>query len=85
MAGIQAAYPVVRDILFLLGGFAGIAFQQLTRHVDLSLLGAYLAMLGVPGAKGIMQLRQLSQEPSSGSTPVSPSPSPVPPSSSPSS
>lgn len=79
----QALKTIVRDIGCLLVGFGGIIFQQLTGQFNPWLLAAYMAMLGLPGAIGLVQLGRGTGKPA---TPPTPSPSsPSPSSSSPSS
>lgn len=76
----QALVAVVRDAGFLLVGFGGIIYQQVTQQVNPWLLAVYTTMLGIPGAIGLLQLgRGRSTTPS---TPSSSSASPPPPSSS---
>jgi len=78
LSGLQAAIPVIRDLLFLVGGGSGIAYQQITNHVQFELLMVYAAMLGVPGIIGLRHLGKpealVITEPSS----LSPAPLPPP-------
>lgn len=53
---LQALIAIVRDVGFLLVGFGGILFQQITGQVNPWLLGVYTTMLGIPGAIGLLQL-----------------------------
>lgn len=53
---LQALITVVRDAGFLLVGFGGILYQQITGRVDVPLLAVYTTMLGIPGAIGLLQL-----------------------------
>lgn len=77
---IQALLTIVRDAGFLLVGFGGVVFQQLTGNVNPWLLAVYTTMLGIPGAIGLLQLRGSGKQ----SAPATPSPSSSsPPSSSP--
>jgi hypothetical protein len=52
----QALVTVIRDVGFLLVGFGGILYQQITGHVNPWLLAVYTTMLGIPGAIGLVQL-----------------------------
>jgi hypothetical protein len=71
-------YKVIRDVIFLLGGVSGIAYQQVTGKVDGLLLMAYLVLLGVPGAAGLLALRQPSTPGVPSQSPPSSSPLPLP-------
>lgn len=51
-----------RDVISMCLGTFGIIHQELTGHVSLPLLGAYLVLLGVPAAAGIMKLLLPSDE-----------------------
>lgn len=79
----QVLKTIVRDAGFLLIGFGGIIYQQVTQQVNPWLLGAYLAMLGLPGAIGLLQLGRGIGSEATRSTPAPPSPSPSSSSSSP--
>lgn len=79
----QALKTVFRDVGCLVVGFGGIIWQQVTGLVNPWLLGAYLALLGVPGALGLWQLGRGTGRPVTPPTPGSPSASPSSPSSSP--
>lgn len=57
-----ALVTVVRDVGFLLVGFGGILYQQITNQVDVALLIVYTTMLGIPGAIGLLQLGRGRQE-----------------------
>lgn len=46
-----------RDVGFIVVGLGGIIYQQITGLVNVELLLVYLALLGVPGALGLLQLR----------------------------
>jgi hypothetical protein len=72
-----ALTTIVRDALFLIVGFGGIVYQQLTHDVNPWLLGVYTTMLGIPGAISLLQLGRGRQE-----TPPTPAPSSGSPSSS---
>lgn len=78
---IGAVLTVVRDAGCLLWGFGGIAYQQWTGNVNVALLMVYTAMLGLPGAIGLVQLARGKQElpPTAGSSSASPSSSSSPP------
>lgn len=69
---------VTRDLTLLGVGSFGILYQQLTGQIVLPLLILYTAMVGVPGAAGVMRLlaRSVPIEPSS-SAPQEPSRSSV--------
>lgn len=72
---IGAILTIVRDVLFLLWGFGGIAYQQLTGQVNPWLLAVYTTMLGIPGAIGLLQLRgRPATRDTAGSSSSSPSP-----------
>lgn len=47
---------VVRDLVLLGVGSFGILFQQLTGVIHVPLLVLYTAMVGVPGAAGVMRM-----------------------------
>jgi len=74
----QALVAVVRDAGFLLVGFGGVIYQQVTGDVNPWLLAVYTTMLGIPGAIGLLQLRGSRVTPptasSSSSSPASSSP-----------
>lgn len=72
---LQALITVARDAGFLLVGFGGIVYQQITGQVNPWLLGVYTTMLGIPGAIGLLQLRGTGK-PATPPTPGSSSPSP---------
>lgn len=78
-----ALKTVVRDVGFLLIGFGGIIYQQVTQQVNPWLLAAYLAMLGLPGAIGLLQLGRGTGSETTRSTQSPSPPSPSPSSSSP--
>lgn len=71
-----------RDVGFLVVGFGGVIFQQVTGRVNPWLLAVYTTMLGIPGAIGLLQLglgrRETPPTPSSSSAAPSGS-SPQPP------
>lgn len=70
---LQALITVARDVGFLLVGFGGILYQQITGRVDVALLVVYTTMLGIPGAIGLLQLsRGRSETPSTAGQPSSP-------------
>jgi hypothetical protein len=84
MADGPSKFVVIRDSALLVGGLAGIAFQQITGQINPLLIGVYMTMLGLPGlSSGRWLLKQLGAPPSS-SPPVQPSSSALPPSSEPS-
>ena len=70
---IRAFLTIARDVLCLVWGFGGIAIQQLSGRVDLALLTAYMALIGVPGGFAIATLVRGKAEtdptPGSSSTP----------------
>jgi hypothetical protein len=69
----MAVWTVLRDVLLLLGGLAGIGYQTVTGKVDISLLIAFLAMTGLPGLTNLVSLlRGGSAGVLSSSPPVSP-------------
>lgn len=78
---LQALITVARDVGFLLIGFGGVVYQQISGNVNPWLLAVYTTMLGIPGAIGLLQLRGTGK-PATPSTPGSPPPSPSSPSSS---
>jgi len=49
-------FAVFRDTLFLCGGLAGLAYQQITGHTNGELIAAYLFLLGYPGASALTNL-----------------------------
>lgn len=63
----SATVVVIRDLTLLGVGSFGIVYQQLTGQIVLPLLILYTAMVGVPGAAGVMRLlaRSVPIEPSS--------------------
>jgi len=70
----SAVYPVLRDVGIWAAALFGIIFQQVTGKVNAELLGAYLAMLGIPAVIGVVHLvRGKADDPA---TPTPPSPSP---------
>jgi hypothetical protein len=54
---LQALITAARDVGFLLVGFGGVIYQQLTGRVNPWLLAVFTTMLGIPGALGLLQLR----------------------------
>lgn len=74
----QALKTVARDVGCLVVGFGGIAYQQLTNQVNPWLLGAYMAMLGLPGAISLVQLGRGTGRQTTPPTPSPSSPSPSP-------
>lgn len=64
----QALVAVVRDAGFLVIGFGGVIYQQVTGNVNPWLLGVYTTMLGIPGAIGLLQLRGSRVTPSTASS-----------------
>lgn len=72
----QAIKTIARDIGSLVVGFGGIVYQQLTHDVNPWLLGAYMAMLSLPGAISLVQLGRGTGSPTTPPTPASSSPSP---------
>lgn len=56
VARVQAMITIGRDVLFLLCGLLGIAYQQVTGRVNAELLVVYASLLGVPGVVGLVQL-----------------------------
>lgn len=75
---LQALLTIARDAGFLVVGFGGVIYQQLTGNVNPWLLAVYTTMLGIPGAIGLLQLRGTGRQ----SAPTTPSPPSLPPSSS---
>jgi hypothetical protein len=69
----MTVWPVVRDVLLLLGGLLGIGYQTVTGKVDIALLIAFLAMTGLPGLTNLVALLRGG---SGGASPSSPSVSP---------
>lgn len=65
---------VIRDLVLLGVGSFGILYQQLSGAISVPLLMLYTAMVGVPGAAGVMRLlaRSVPIEPPS-SVPLPPS------------
>lgn len=47
---------VIRDVVLLVFGLAGIAYQQVTGNVNFVLLAIFTAMTGVPGLTNLMPL-----------------------------
>ena len=76
----QALLTIARDAGFLLVGFGGVIFQQVTGNVNPWLLAVYTTMLGIPGALSVLQLRGTGK-PATPPTPGSSQPSPSSPSS----
>lgn len=74
----QALITIARDVGFLLVGFGGVIYQQVTGNVNPWLLAVYTTMLGIPGAIGLLQLRGAGKQ----SAPTIPSGPSSPPSSS---
>lgn len=72
---LQALITAVRDVGFLVVGFGGVIYQQLTGRVNPWLLAVFTTMLGIPGAIGLLQLRGLGR-PIDRTTPSPPSSSP---------
>lgn len=66
----RAIITIARDLGFLIFGFGGVVFQQLTGRVNVYLLMVYTAMLGLPGGLALLQLARGRPE-----TPPTPSPS----------
>lgn len=71
----QAVVGVIRDVTLLGVGSFGILFQQIQGSINAPLLILYTAMVGVPGAAGVIKMvARTAMEP-----PSSPHPSPSPP------
>lgn len=68
--------------MFLVVGFGGVIWQQVTGDVNPWLLAVYTTMLGIPGAIGLLQLGRGTGRATPPSTASPPSASPPPPSSS---
>lgn len=81
---LQALITAARDVGFLIVGFGGVIYQQLTGKVNPWLLAVFTTMLGIPGALGLLQLRGSGRQtapttpPGPSSPPSSSSPSPPP-------
>lgn len=58
----QAIVTVIRDVLCLAVGVFGILHQEITGSVQGELLLVYTALLGIPGAIGLLQLSRGRQE-----------------------
>lgn len=53
---IRQKIAIVKDLLLFFGGLAGIAYQQVTNQVNITLLLIYTAMTGIPGLTNIIAL-----------------------------
>ncbi|HEY7043260.1 MAG TPA: hypothetical protein VH419_06290, partial [Nocardioidaceae bacterium] len=73
---LQALITAIRDVGFLVVGFGGVIYQQLTGKVNPWLLAVFTTMLGIPGAIGLLQLRGGSGKQTVPTTPSPPSSSP---------
>lgn len=81
MAGPPNRFPVIRDSILLAGGVLGIGYQQVTGNVSALLIGAYMAMLGLPTVvNGRWLLKTLGESPSLPPAPAASSTAPTPPS-----
>lgn len=47
---------VIRDLVLLGVGSFGIVYQQISGVINVPLLAVYTAMVGVPGAAGVLKL-----------------------------
>lgn len=78
----QALKTVARDAGCLVMGFGGIGYQQWTGQVNPWLLAVYTAMIGLPGALGLVQMGRGTGKQETPTTTSPSSASPPPPSSS---
>jgi len=61
-AKVQAAFAVLRDTMCWVAGLLGIAYQQVTGKVSVELLLTYMAIIGIPGAVGLVKLSRGREE-----------------------
>lgn len=71
---LDHAISVTRDIVLLMFGLAGIAYQQVTGEVNFVLLAIFSTMTGIPGFVNLLPLLRGSATGSQSSQPASTSP-----------
>lgn len=52
-------FVVFRDLILLIGGVTGIAYQEISNDVNLTFLGIYVAATGIPAVAHVFSLARL--------------------------
>jgi hypothetical protein len=53
---IERRIAIAKDLILLIGGLAGIAYQTITGEVNIVLLAVFTAMTGAPGLTNLIGL-----------------------------